>query len=95
MFFGKVYSTLNLGSNDILFKKLRFWSIEGFAKIYSYRFIGDRSGTFIFKIDIMMIIFILKHSMNTKNLGPLEKLHLAPRLDSDKTLNNTREYTCS
>ena len=33
--------------------------------------------------------------MNTKNLGLLENLHLAPRVDSDKTLNNTREYTCS
>ena len=56
-----------------IFKNLKFWSVEGFVKIHPYRFIADRSGTLIFKIDIMMIIFILKHSMNTKNLGPLKK----------------------
>ena len=46
---------------------MKFWFIAGFVKIHNYRLIGDRSGTFIFNIDIMMIIFVLKHSMNIKN----------------------------
>lgn len=74
---------------------MKFWFIAGFVKIHNYRLIGDRSGTFIFNIDIMMIIFILKHPRNPKSLRPLEKLHLAPILDSDKYLNKTRKHICS
>lgn len=48
-----------------IFRKLKFWSIEAFVKIHHYRFIGDRGGTLIFNIDIIMIIFILKCHMNT------------------------------
>ena len=88
LFFGKLYSVLNLGSNDTMkiFKNLKFWSIEGFVKIHHYRFIGDRGSTLIFNIDIIMIIFILKRAMNTNNFGSLKNLHFTPTLDSDRIL---------
>lgn len=78
-----------------IFKNLKFWSIEGFAKTHHYRFKGDRGGTLIFTIDITMVILVLKHSMNTKNLGSLKKLDLVPRINSDKNVSNARKYTCS
>ena len=86
LFFGKLYSILNLGSNDTMkiFKNLKFWSIEGFVKIDT--FIGDRGGTLIFNIDIIMIIFILKRAMNTNNFGSLKNLHFTLTLDSDRIL---------
>ena len=59
-------------------------------------FVGDRADTqLIFNIDIIMIIFIFKHSMNTKILGSLKTLYLASRLNSDKNPSNTRKYTFS
>ena len=78
-----------------IFENLKFWSIKGFVKIHHYRFIGNKRGTLIFNIDIMMIIFVLKHPRNPKSLRPLEKLHLAPILDSDKYLNKTRKHIYS